>query len=59
MNIEINSDIDWVPIVFLIAAVIIAVFVFWTIDKETQAKEHTRQIAIEQGWTQEQVKALK
>lgn len=63
MKIEINSNIDWVPITFIIALLLFFVLCFSNIiagqNQETQLKQQTIQKAIERGWTTEQVQKLR
>ena len=58
MKIEINSNIDWVPIALFIAILLFFVAMYQGINHETQLKQQTIQKAIERGWTIEQVQKL-
>ncbi len=59
MKIEINSNIDWVPISFLMAVVLFFLLSFGALALKVQSEQQTIQKAIERGWTIEQVQKLR
>lgn len=59
MKIEINSNIDWTPIALFVAILLGFMGMFYGLNQEAKLKQQTKQIAIERGWTIEQVEKLK
>lgn len=59
MKIDINSNIDWVAIIFIIAIFLFFVTMNMGETQKVQSRQQTIQKAIERGWTIEQAQKLK